>query len=89
MHFLCCLMYFCIVLCIVYFVSFSVLSVCICLLNYRHRVATQLQLKYIISYIIIPSTAEIMIHECEFKQRSPKVQQILPGTLCIETPCIK
>jgi hypothetical protein len=37
-------MYFGVVLCIVCFVSFSVLFVCICLLNYCHRVATQLQL---------------------------------------------
>ena len=36
-------MYFCVV-CIVCFVSFSVLFVCICVLNYCHRVATQLQL---------------------------------------------
>ena len=39
---------FCVVLCIVCFVSFSVLFVCICVLNYCHRVATQLQLN--ISY---------------------------------------
>jgi hypothetical protein len=42
-------MYFCVVLCIVCFVSFSVLFVCICVLYYCHRVATQLQLN--ISYI--------------------------------------
>jgi hypothetical protein len=38
--------YFCVVLYIVCFVSFSVLFVCIrvCVLNYCHRVATQLQL---------------------------------------------
>jgi len=45
-------MYFCVVLCIVCFVSFSVLFVCICVLNYCHRVATQLQFKYILSYLI-------------------------------------
>jgi len=49
MHFLCCSMYFCVVPCSVYFVSFSVLFVCICVLNYCHRVATQLQLN--ISYL--------------------------------------
>ena len=38
-------------LCIVCFVSFSVLFVCICVLYYCHRVATQLQLS--ISYPII------------------------------------
>ena len=41
--------YFCVVLCIVCFVSFSALFVCICVLYYCHRVATQLQLN--ISYI--------------------------------------
>jgi len=48
--FLSCSMYFC-VLCIVCFVTFSVLFVCICVLYYCHRVATQLQLTDI-SYII-------------------------------------
>jgi hypothetical protein len=41
--FLCCSIYFCVVLCIDCFVSFSVLFVCICVLNYCHRLATQLQ----------------------------------------------
>jgi hypothetical protein len=41
-------MYFCVVLCIVCFVMFTVLFVCICVLNYCRRVATQLQLN--ISY---------------------------------------
>jgi hypothetical protein len=36
--------YFCVVLCIVCFVSFYVLSVCKFVLYYCHRVATQLQL---------------------------------------------
>jgi hypothetical protein len=35
---------FCVVLCIECFVTFSVLFLCICVLNYCHRVATQLQL---------------------------------------------
>jgi len=43
-----CSMYFCVVLCIVCFVSFSVLFVCICVLYCCHRMATQLQLN--ISY---------------------------------------
>ena len=49
-------MYFC-VLCIVCFVSFSVLFVCKCVLYYCHRVATQLQLtniSYIISISLYP-----------------------------------
>ena len=41
-------MYFCVVLSIVCFMTFSVLFVCICVLNYCHRVATQVQLN--ISY---------------------------------------
>jgi hypothetical protein len=42
---------FCVVVCILCFVSFCVLFVCICVLYYCHRVATQLQLN--ISYHII------------------------------------
>ena len=44
---------FCVVLCIACSVSFCVLFVCICVLYYCHRVATQWQLtniSYIISY---------------------------------------
>jgi hypothetical protein len=50
---------FCVVLCIVCFVSFCVLFVCKCVLYYCHRVATQLQLTnmslsyHIISYHIV------------------------------------
>jgi len=44
-------MYFFVILCIVCFVSFSVLFVCICVLYYCHRLATQLQLN--ISYHIV------------------------------------
>jgi len=46
---------FCVVECIVCFVSFSVLFLCKCVLYYCHRVATQLQLNiyHIISYHII------------------------------------
>jgi heme/copper-type cytochrome/quinol oxidase subunit 2 len=40
-----------VVICVVCFVSFPVLFVCICVLYYCHRVATQLQLN--ISYTII------------------------------------
>jgi hypothetical protein len=42
--FLCCSMYFCVVICIVCFLMFPILFVCICVLNNCHRVATQLQL---------------------------------------------
>jgi hypothetical protein len=42
-------MYFRVGLCIVCFVAYPVLFVCICVLNNCHRVATQLQLN--ISYI--------------------------------------
>jgi hypothetical protein len=48
-------MYFCVVICIVCFVTYSVSFLCICVLNYCHRVATQLQLNisyHIILYII-------------------------------------
>jgi hypothetical protein len=59
---------FCVVLCIVCFVSFSVLFVCICVLYYCHRVATQLQFTnisyHIISFTVHPKSAtEIRILE--------------------------
>jgi hypothetical protein len=44
-------MHFCVVLCIVCFVSFCVLFVCKFVLNYCHRVATQLQLTNIAYHI--------------------------------------
>jgi len=48
--------YFCVVLCVVCFVSFCVLFLCICVLYYCHRLATQLQLTNI--YHIVPSCAD-------------------------------
>jgi hypothetical protein len=49
-YFLCCSMYFCVVLYIVSFVSLSVSFVCICVLHYCHRLAIQLQLNISLSY---------------------------------------
>jgi hypothetical protein len=46
---------FCVVPCIVSSVSFSVLFLCKCVLNYCHRVATQLQLTNISYHIILKS----------------------------------
>ena len=46
------IVYFCVVLCIVCFVSFCVLFVCKCVLYYCHRVATQLQLTNISYHVI-------------------------------------
>jgi hypothetical protein len=63
--FLCCSMYFCVVLCIVCFVSFSLLFVCICVLYDCHRVATQLQLNT--SYNIISILTHVnkpLFHLC-------------------------
>ena len=56
-------MNFYVVLCIVCFVSFSVLFVCICVLNYYHRVATQLQLNisYHIKSLNVSSTHVLII----------------------------
>jgi len=55
-----CSIYFCVILCIVCFVSFSVLFVCICVLFDCHRVVTQLQLNisYHITYILWRNSQE-------------------------------
>jgi hypothetical protein len=66
MYFLCCSVYFCVVLWIDCIVSFSVLFVCICVLNYCHRVATQLQLN--ISYHINNSVYFVMY--CDMFRRT-------------------
>jgi hypothetical protein len=55
----------CVVLFIVYFVSFSVLFVCKCVLYYCHRVATQLQLTNI-SYRSKHFTLLALFTECVF-----------------------
>jgi hypothetical protein len=52
---------FCVVLCIVCFVSYCVPLVCKCVLNYFHRVGTHLQLIKYISYII-SYTRYVIIH---------------------------
>jgi hypothetical protein len=49
---LCCSQKFCVVLCIVCFVSFCVLFVCKCVFYNCHRVATHLQLTNISYHII-------------------------------------
>ena len=65
MYFLCCSMYFC-VLCVVCFVTFPVLFVCICVLNDCHLVATQLQLNisyhYSDIYIYIYTQRDATLH---------------------------
>ena len=55
-------MYFCVVLCIVCFVLFAVLFVCICVLNYCHRVAAKLQLN--ISYDIVLPKFRLHVMNC-------------------------
>ena len=65
-------MYFCVVLCIVCFVTFPVLFVCICVLNYCHRVATQLQLK--ISYHHHTSTILWGITPCSLLGRRQRFE---------------
>jgi hypothetical protein len=66
MSFLCCSMYFYVVLCIVCFVTFSVLFACICVLYYCHRVATQLQLNIscTVSYKMIVFCHETICDMC-------------------------
>jgi hypothetical protein len=61
MYCLCCSMHFYVVLCIVCFVSFSVLFVCIFVLYYCHRVVTQLQLTNISYHIILQTPTCIML----------------------------
>ena len=58
---------FCVVLCIVYFVSFCVLFVCICVLYYCHQMATQLQLtniSYHITTLSVESTKHYIFRVC-------------------------
>ena len=76
--------HFCVVLCTVCFVSFSVLFMCtcICVLNYCHRVATQLQLNiyHIISYHI---SYHIIYHIISYIISYQIIQyHIIPFTYC-------
>jgi hypothetical protein len=81
---------FCVVLCIVCFVSFSVLFVCICVLYYCHRVATQLQLN--ISYHIsiirfsLGFVGPCIFTHLTFKNRASSICRTgvpLPSRCCI------
>jgi len=62
---------FCVVLCIVCFVSFCVLFVCKCVLYCCHRVATQLQLTHI-SYIP-QSTSSNLYHSVRSDMTKPLI----------------
>ena len=70
-------MHFCVVLCIVCFVSFPVLFLCIRELTYCHWVATQLQLN--ISYHIYHIINFIGLQKCHDKFRA-KYQPLPQGT---------
>jgi len=83
--FLCFSMYFCVVLCIICFVTYSVFFVFICELNYCHRVSTQLQLTNI-SYLIISTRGELkllaqLLNSC-FVSCSPHLPK------CVKVTCI-
>jgi len=71
-------MYFCVVLRIDCFVSFSVLFVCICVLNYCHRVATQLQLNisyHIICYSVMTSFDSVESEILTASLNKPKIHK--------------
>jgi hypothetical protein len=80
-------MYFCVVLCIDCFVTFSVLFVCMCVLNYCHRVATQLQLNisyhishHITSYIIPYHTISYHFISYHISYHTISSPKIISGT---------
>jgi hypothetical protein len=78
-------MYFCVVLCIVCFVTFPVLFVCICVLNYCHRVATPLQLN--ISYHISNVkyvNCEVNVRDFSFIGKTEEGQNVLDNFVCYE-----
>jgi hypothetical protein len=76
--FLCCYTYFCVVPCIVCFLSFSVLFVCICVLNYCHRVATQLRLN--ISYHIY-HISSLKLRSSGFSDKSGTNHSFMPRNI--------
>jgi hypothetical protein len=73
-------MYFC-VLCIVCFVTFPVLFVCICVLNNCHRVATHLQLNISYHNIIQGDVFELIL--CIMKKVSKLFYRY-----CIHIDCV-
>jgi len=85
--------FLCCSLCIFRFVSFSVLFVCICILYYCHRVATQLQLNisYHIIYHIIslarlfehPLQVNGMIHEWDTDSKDGCATKVLRAMLLL------
>jgi hypothetical protein len=81
-------MYVCVLLCIVCFVTFPVLFVCICVLKYCYRVGTQLQLN--ISYQICFKSLSLLrrkfIQETQFQRclsiGQPERDKLLPCIFC-------
>jgi hypothetical protein len=57
---------FCVVVCIVRFVTYSVLFVCTCVLNYCHRAATHLQLNIYYHIILRPILGAVSIKDLSF-----------------------
>ena len=80
-------MYFCVVLCIVCFVTYSVLFVCICVLNYCHRVGYQIAVKYI-SYHIkhllgdVSNLSRISFSTCPLRTLPCLQKKLLRETIC-------
>jgi hypothetical protein len=77
-------MYFCVVLCIVCFVTFPVLFVYICVLYYYHRVATQLQLN--ISYHTKHENTENDVSRHAVQKSGKKPQRTAQHNLIMRTP---
>jgi hypothetical protein len=73
------MVYFCVVLCIVCFVSFCVLFVCKCVLCYCHRVAIHLQLRNISYHISAGVHSEIRV-VTTYKRVAPWRRWLRHGT---------